>query len=87
MMILKRMKGRISNNDIRKLAVGIFFSKIQYRIIVYGTVKLKLKDHLLKNTQVLQVMANKEMRFIKPGKSSIREWGTEKPLNKIELEI
>ena len=77
LIILKRMKDRISNNDLQKLAVGIFFSKIQYGITMYRTTKLKHQDPLPRNTKSLQVMSNKVLRLIKPEKSPIREGGAE----------
>ena len=67
------MKNRVSNDDLRKLAVGTFFSKLQYGITVYGAAKLKPRDPLPKNTEILQIITNKMMRLIKPGRSPVRE--------------
>ena len=77
-MILKRIKNTVSNDDLRKLAVGTFISKIQYGITVYGNAKLTQNDPLPRNTARLQVMTNKMMRLIKPGRNTVREWGAEK---------
>ena len=40
--------------------------------------KLKPEDNFPSSTKSIQTIANNMMRVIKPGKSSIREWGTEK---------
>ena len=67
-MVLRRMKNRIPNSELRKLAIGIFLSKIQYGITVYGIAKLKPEDNFPNSTKSLQIIANNMMRVIKPGK-------------------
>ena len=85
LMILKRPKNRVSDEDLRKLAIGIFFSKLQYGMTVYGCAKLNANDRLTRNTLCLQIITNKMMRIIKPGKSTVRQWGTERLCRNLNL--
>ena len=84
-MVLRRMKNRIPNSKLRKLAIGIFHSAIQYGITVYGIAKLEPEDNFPNTTKSLQIIANNMMRVIKTVKSIIRQWGTEKLCQKLQF--
>jgi len=76
MFTLRRLKGKVTTNDLMKATNAIFLSRLLYAITVFGTARLTSSDPVHHNEKQLQTAYNRTLRLISPNFLPMLSWGT-----------
>ena len=61
---LKRLKNHIGQKALKKVADGIFTSKLRYGLQLFGKVRRNIEDPINEDISALQKLQNKMLRLI-----------------------